>query len=109
MNSSSEHHAAADRVFKYLYKYRWLRLQLNEADDFLMTTDISFANNTVDHKSSQAYIMILFREVIRWWANKQNTVTTLIIKAELLSLSQDIKKNQYIKHLLDELNVSLDK
>jgi hypothetical protein len=36
-------------------------------------------------------------------------VTISIIKAELLSLLQGIKKDQYIKHLPDKLNISLDK
>src|SRR5215469_10153894 len=52
--------------------------------------------------------MMLFRGVIGWRANKQNIVTTSTTEAELLSLSQGAKEGQYIKRLLDELNVSLD-
>src|SRR5215469_16224762 len=73
-----------------------------------MATDASFADNSLDQKSSQAYIMVLFSRVIGWRANKQNTVTTSTTKAELLSLSQGAKEGQYIKRLLDELGVSLD-
>ena len=52
--------------------------------------------------------MMLFGGIIGWRANKQNTVTTSTTEAELLSLSQGAKEGQYIKRLLDELNVGLD-
>ena len=52
--------------------------------------------------------MVLFGGVIGWRANKQNTVTTSTTKAELLSLSQGMKEGQYIKRLLDEIEVGLD-
>ena len=86
-NPSPEHHAAADKVLRYLYRYRRLGLQLGGADDFLVATDASFADNTLDRKSSQAYVMVLFGGVIGWRANKQDTVTTSTMEAELLSLS----------------------
>ena len=107
-NPGPEHHAAADRVFHYLYRHRGLGLQLGGADDFLVATDASFADNTLDRKSSQAYVMVLFGGVVGWRANKQNTVTTSTTEAELLSLSQGAKEGQFVKRLLDELSVSLD-
>jgi hypothetical protein len=107
-NPSPGHHAAADRVFHYLYRYRGLGLQLGGADDFLAATDASFADNTLDRKSSQAYIMVLFGGVVGWRANKQNTVTTSTTEVELLSLSQGAKEGQFIKRLLDKLSVILD-
>src|SRR5204862_8221358 len=106
-NPSSEHHAAADMVLRYLYRYRRLGLQRGGADNFLVATDASFADNTLDRKSSQAYVMVLFGGVIGWRANKQNTVTMSTMEAELLSLSQDAKKGQYIKRLLNELDINL--
>ena len=63
-NPSPEHHAATDRVLHYLYRYRLLGLQLGRADDFLVATDASFADNTLDRKSSQAYVMVLFGGVV---------------------------------------------
>ena len=40
--------------------------------------------------------------------NKQNTVTTSTTEVKLLSLSQEVKEDQYIKHLLNELNVNMN-
>jgi hypothetical protein len=64
INPSPEHHAAADRVFGYLKRYRALGLQLGGGDDFTVASDASFADNTLDRKSSQAYVMTLFGGVI---------------------------------------------
>ena len=108
VNPGPDHHKAADRVLHYLYRHRGLSLELGGADHFLVATDASFADNTLDRKSSQAYVMILFGGVIGWRANKQNTVTTSTTEAELLSLSQGAKEGQYIKRLLTELSVGLD-
>lgn len=107
-NSSSEHHSTADCVLHYLYRYQSLALKLGGADNFLVVMDASFADNLMNQKSSQVYIMVLFDEVIGWQANKQNTITTSTTEAELLSLSQEAKEGQYIKCLLDELNVSMN-
>jgi len=97
-----------DCVLHYLYRYQQLGLQLGGADDFLVAMDALFADNMLDCKSSQAYVMVLFGGVIGWRVNKQNMVTTSTTEAELLLLSQGVKEGQYIKHLLNELNVSTD-
>ena len=69
-------------------RYRGLGLQFGGGDEFLVASDASFADNTVDRKSSQAYAMQLFGGLIGWRANKQETVTTSTTEAELLALSQ---------------------
>ncbi len=98
-----------DQVLHYLYRNQRLGLQRGRADNFLVATDVSFADNILDRKSSQAYVMILFSGVIEWRANKQNTVMMSTTEMELLFLSQEAKKGQYIKHLLNEVDVRLDK
>jgi hypothetical protein len=44
--------------------------------------------------------MKLFGGLIGWRANKQNTVITLIIEAELLALAQAAKESMYVSKLL---------
>jgi hypothetical protein len=109
-NPGPKHHAAADRVLLYLKRHRDYGLQFGgKADDtFTVASDASFADNTVDRKSSQAYAMKLFGSVVGWRANKQNTVTTSTTEAELLALSQAAKEGQYVSRLLRELTVELD-
>lgn len=107
-NPGPQHHAAADRVLLYLKRYRDLGLQFGGDDAFLVASDASFADNTVDRKSSQAYAMRLFGGLIGWRANKQQTVTTSTTEAELLALSQAAKEGLYVSRLLKELAVKLD-
>jgi hypothetical protein len=73
----------------------------------VVASDASFADNTIDRKSSQAYAMKLFNGLIGWRANKQDTVTTSTTEAELLALSQAAKEGQFIGRLLNELTVKL--
>jgi hypothetical protein len=47
----------------------------------------------------------LFGGVIGWRANKQDTVTTSTIKAELLALAQVIKEAIFTARLIKELRV----
>lgn len=108
INPSPEHQKAADRVLCYLQRTRFLALQFGGGDDFEVASDASFADNTLDRKSSQAYAMKLFGGLIGWKANKQNTVTTSTTEAELLALSQTAKESIYVSRLLDELSVRLD-
>ena len=107
-NPSPQHHAAADRVLLYLKRYRDLGLQLGGGNNFVVASDASFADNSIDRKSSQAYAMKLFDGMIGWRANKQDTVTTSTTEAELLALSQAAKESQYVSRLLNELTVKLD-
>ena len=107
-NLSPLHHKAVDRVLCYLQRTRSLALQYGGADDFEVASDASFADNTLDRKSSQAFAMKLFGGLIGWRANKQTTVTTSTTEAELLALSQTIKESIYTSRLLEELSVRLD-
>lgn len=107
-NPSEEHHAAADKVIHYLKRTRSLALQLGGGDEFLIASDASFADNSIDRKSSQGYVMQLFGGAIGWRANKQDTVTTSTTEAELLALSQATKESMFISRLLQELGIRLD-
>ncbi|KJZ70650.1 hypothetical protein HIM_09970 [Hirsutella minnesotensis 3608] len=53
-NPGPVHHRAADRVLLYLQSTRALALQLGGGDDFEVASDASFADNSMDRKSSQA-------------------------------------------------------
>ncbi|KAJ3454849.1 hypothetical protein MRS44_013449 [Fusarium solani] len=107
-NPGPEHHAAADQVLLYLESTKTLALQFGGADLFTVASDASFADNTLDRKSSQAYIMKLFGGTIGWRANKQATVTTSTTEAELLALAQAAKEAMFISRLIKELGIRLD-
>jgi hypothetical protein len=108
INPSPEHQKEADRALRYLQGTRNLALQYGQGDAFEVASDASFADNTIDRKSSQAYAMKLFGGIIGWRANKQDTVTTSTTEAELLSLAQAAKEGLFVSRLIKELGVTLD-
>jgi hypothetical protein len=107
-NPGPEHHGAADQVLLYLRKTRHLALQFGGEDVFIVASDASFADNSIDRKSSQAYAMRLFGGIVGWRANKQATVTTSTTEAELLALSQAAKEAMFVSRLIKELGIKLD-
>lgn len=107
-NPGPEHHAAADQVLLYLRRTKALALQFGGDDVFTVASDASFADNTVDRKSTQAYVMRLFGGTIGWRSNKQNTVTTSTTEAELLALAQAAKEAMFISRLIAELGIQLE-
>jgi hypothetical protein len=66
----------------------------------VVASDASFADNSTNRKSSQAFAMKLFGGLIGWRTNKQNTIITLIIEAKLLALAQAAKESMYVNKLL---------
>ncbi|KAL2138857.1 hypothetical protein VTI28DRAFT_6095 [Corynascus sepedonium] len=78
------------------------------SDDLQIASNASFADNTLDRKSSQGYAIKLFDGLIAWRANKQDTVTTSTTEAELLALLQAAKGGLFVARLLKELGVKLD-
>lgn len=107
-NPSTEHHDAADRVLLYLRRTRTYAILYDGSDSGLVVaSDASFADNTIDRKSSQGYAIKLYGGLIAWRANKQDTVTTSTTEAELLALSQTAKEALFSKRLLEELDNKL--
>jgi hypothetical protein len=107
-NPGKEHQDAADRVLLYLESTQNLALELGNGEDFEVASDASFADNTLDRKSSQGFAMKLFGGLIAWRASKQDTVTTSTTEAELLALSQVAKEAIFTSRLLKELQIQLN-
>src|SRR6266702_4791051 len=79
----------------------------SKAQSFIYASNASFVDNSVDRKSSQGYIMKLFRGLIAWRANKQDMVTTLSTETELLALSQTAKEAIFISRLFKVMTLRL--
>ena len=63
-NPGLQHHKAADQVLHYLHNTRNLALQLGGKDNFVVTSDTSFGDNSVNRKSLQAYTIKLFNSIV---------------------------------------------
>ncbi len=108
------HHKAADRVFHYLFQtqdYFGFRYEGDSQDlsSFVFASNAFFGDNTLDQKSSQGYIMKLFGEAVALRANKQDTVTTSSIEAELLVISQTANEAIYLSRLMQKFNFVIPK
>ena len=64
MNSGPLHQVIINQTLLYLKRHSDLNLQLDEDDEYMMTSDVLFADNTTDHKSSQSYAMKLFENLV---------------------------------------------
>ncbi|XP_044720031.1 reverse transcriptase (RNA-dependent DNA polymerase) domain-containing protein [Hirsutella rhossiliensis] len=82
-NPGPKHHEAADRVICYLQQTKDWRSAWG-GDDFEVASDASFADNSSDRKSSQAFAMKLFGGLIA------------------------AKESIYVSRLIRELDVKLD-
>jgi hypothetical protein len=106
-----------DGVIRYLWAIRGYIIRYNGQIDggsefakaFICHNNALFANNVINRKSSQSYIMMLFGGLISYRANRQNTVTTLTTDAKLLALSQTARKCIYIFRLFEALTLKLNK
>lgn len=54
----------------YPHNTQNLALQLRSEDNFIIASDASFTNNSIDWKSLQTYTMKLFSNLVGWRANK---------------------------------------
>ena len=64
INPGPLHHKAADRVISYLASIKDLALYFGGSDDLEVVNDALFADNTLDRKSSQAFVIKLFGGLI---------------------------------------------
>ena len=76
-----------------------------DLSSFVCANNASFGDNKLYQKSFQGYLMKLFGRAVAWRANKQDTITTLSIEAEILSISQTAKEAIYLSRLMQPLNL----
>jgi hypothetical protein len=107
-NPNLIYYKAANRVLIYLYNIRQLFLRFGGQNNLIIASDAFFANNNINRKSLQAFAIKFFSGLIGWRANKQNTVITSIIEAELLALAQAVKESMYVSRLLQELIIDFN-
>ncbi|KJZ70368.1 hypothetical protein HIM_10259 [Hirsutella minnesotensis 3608] len=109
-NPDTTHQKAAERVILYLYSTRSYGIRLGgskEVEIFLCSSDSSFADNSLDRKSSQGYVMTLFGGPIAWRASKQATVATSSTEAEFLAISEAAKEAIFTSRLLRSLDLQI--
>ena len=69
INPGPLYHKVVNRVISYLVSIKDLALYFGRFNDFKVVSDALFANNTLDRKSSQVFIIKLFKGLILWEVN----------------------------------------
>ena len=103
---------AVVRILEYLYATNTLAIQYGGGQEkgiqtFLCYSDASCADSK-DRKSFQGYIMTLFRGFVVWKTSEQARIITSSNEAELLTLSNTIKKAMYLKRLFQVIKLKMN-
>jgi hypothetical protein len=83
-------------------------MPLDNARVFEVASDASFADDISTRRSTQGYVMTLFRGPIAWQSVKQKIVTTSTTEAELLSLSHAARETTAICRLFTQIRFNTD-
>lgn len=115
MNPSPEHLRYANRVLAYLQATKYYAIEFlgsvetttevetRDEEVLQLSSDASFADDPETRKSTQGYLMKLFKGPIMWQSLKQKTVTTSTTEAELLSLSHTAKETIGLYRLFKQI------
>ena len=112
-NPSQEHFAMVQGLIIYLRDTKYLAIEYNgnvvhfeaEVNRILKaSSDASFANDAETRRSTEGYLLQLFRGPIDWKAKKQPTVATSTTEAELLALTNAAKEIEAWNRVFEELN-----
>ncbi|EFQ91334.1 hypothetical protein PTT_11852 [Pyrenophora teres f. teres 0-1] len=115
MNPSPEHLRYANRVLAYLQATKYYAIEFlgsvetttevetRDEEVLQLSSDASFADDPETRRSTQGYLMKLFKGPIMWQSSKQKTVTTSTTEAELLSLSHTAKETIGLYRLFEQI------
>ena len=110
-NPSPQHGEAVNRVIQYLYATRHLGIvfdgDIGPAGPLEVFTDASFADDTVDRRSTQGFLIKLYSGPVAWKSGKQDTVTTSSTEAELLALTASGKEAMATLRLFTGIQLDL--
>ena len=70
INPGPLYHKVADKVINYLASIKDLVLYFGGFNNLKVVNNALFTDNTLDRKSSQVFIIKLFRGLILWRVNK---------------------------------------
>jgi hypothetical protein len=90
-NPGPLHMIAADRCICYLNGTKFWAIEYSsqplESPEFMAFGDAAYGDHSLDRKSTEGYLFMLFGGPVDWKSIKQKTVTKSTTEAELLALS----------------------
>jgi hypothetical protein len=112
-NPSSVRHYTADRAIAYLYQTRGYALMydgrtVNTDNMIVRASDASFADDPINRRSSQGFILKLFGGPVDWKATKQTHVTKSSTDAELTAVSSAVSEFIWWQRFFTALDLVLE-
>jgi len=102
-NPSPSHFEKVYQIINYFLKTQNLTIKLEYGNNYETFSDTSFANNTLNRKSSQVYTIKLIGSIVIWRTNKQDTVTTTVTTTKSLSQKTSTSEKMILNYLKLEL------
>ncbi|CAB4043194.1 Hypothetical predicted protein, partial [Paramuricea clavata] len=110
-NFTNEHWTAVKRIFRYLKKtvnYGLLYSE-NANPDCVGFSDADWAGDLNDRKSTSGYTFQINGAAVSWRSKKQTCVALSTAEAEYVALSAAAQEALWMRQLLTDLNVNIDK
>ena len=107
----NSHFQAANRILRYLKGTSGLGITYRKTGklDLILYTDSDFAGSRMDYRSTTGYCTIFGGNLVTWRSKKQSVVSKSSTEAEFRAMSKGIDEVMWIKHLMEELQVSYTK
>ena len=110
-NPTKEHWIAVKRIFRYLkgtVNYGLLYSE-NASPDCVGFSDADWAGDLNDRKSTSGYTFQVNGAAVSWRSKKQTCVALSTAEAEYVALSAATQEALWMRQLLTDLNVNIDK
>ncbi|KAM1099692.1 hypothetical protein ACFX15_006016 [Malus domestica] len=102
------HFVAVKRILRYLRGTQDYGIQFSTGDlTFYAYSDADWAGDPNDRRSTTGLVVYLGSNPISWSSKKQNTVSRSSTEAEYRALSSTVAEMDWIKQLLQFMNVSV--
>ena len=107
----NSHFQAANKILRYLKGTSGLGITYKKTGklDLILYTDSDFASSRMDYRSTTGYCTIFGGNLVTWRSKKQSVVSKSSTEAEFRAMSKGIDEVMWIKHLMEELQVSYTK
>lgn len=109
-NPHVEHLAAAKQILRYLKTTLELKLKYQKTGQMVTGyVDADWGGDSTDRKSYSGHVFILGGSTFAWESKKQKSVALSSTEAEYMALSQSATEAVYIRKVLNEMNMYLNK
>jgi cell fate (sporulation/competence/biofilm development) regulator YlbF (YheA/YmcA/DUF963 family) len=109
------HFKLGKALLRYLVKNQTLGLfykfgsDVSEPINIAIYSDADFAASKDDRKSITGYVVLFNDTPISWVSQKQSTVACATMDSEFIAAFEGVREGMYFYHLLNELNLKVNK